>query len=404
MTIELCSVQNVVLHVCLFFKPGSVRICPVVSSLLQEKQQQQGKTKQHSSAPMRTLCKLQAGGQPFFLLTNVVQNGREGFQLTLCDGLTAWTGHVDGDDMQEMADESGMEFETFAEESVRALTRENMGDITFHYSVEIQEEDVTCRQFSWKKYIPSEKVRFQLGSIKLREAVTPSEAMQQIFDHALGKVEELKHTISDVQKEKDRLSWERTKALERLEKYVAQKEEMERDLYAKFVVVVNDKKAKIRQLKDELAQARETGATQQSRKVSQTRKRDTPSDSGDNDTDKNPDSEDNDDGDTTDEEQPRRKVWKSTARGGGDLDLELGGEDEEEADLEPAAKRRRRRDPAPKRDKGVARPTIPKGTSQRSLSGDRSSPSGVPRIPSRQSSGRSNRSGDLDPDDLFDEL
>ncbi|XP_066270334.1 DNA repair protein XRCC4-like [Branchiostoma lanceolatum] len=286
---------------------------------------------------MRTLCKLQAGGQTFYLLTNVVQNGREGFQLTLCDGLTAWTGHVDGDDMQEMADESGMEFEMFVAESVRALTRENMGDITFHYSVEIQEEDVTCRQFSWKKYIPSEKVRFQLGSIKLREAVSPGEAMQQIFDHALGKVEELKHTISDVQKEKDRLSGERTKALERLEKYVAQKEEMERDLYAKFVVVVNDKKAKIRQLKDELAQAREMGTTQQSRKVSQTKKRDAPSDSGDNDTDKNPDSED--DGDTTDEERPRRKVWKNTAGAGGDLDLELGGEDEEGADLEPATKR-----------------------------------------------------------------
>ncbi|XP_035669356.1 DNA repair protein XRCC4-like [Branchiostoma floridae] len=354
---------------------------------------------------MRTLCKLQAGGQPYYLLTNVVQNGREGFQLTLCDGLTAWAGQVDGDDMKEMADESGMEFETFVAESVRALTRENMGDITFHYSVEIQEEDVTCRQFSWKKYIPSEKVRFQLGSMKLREAASPGEAMQQIFDHALGKVEELRHTISDVQKEKDRLSGERTKALERLEKYVAQKEEMEGDLYAKFVVVVNDKKAKIRQLKDELAQAREMAATQQSRKVSQTTKRDAPSGSSeDNDTDKNPDSEDEEDGNTTDEERPKRKVWRNTAGGGGDLDLELGGEDEGGADLEPAAKRRRRREPAPRRDEAVSKPTIPKGTSQRSQSSDRSSPSGVPRIPSRQSSGRSNRSGDLDPDDLFDEL
>ncbi|XP_019622353.1 PREDICTED: DNA repair protein XRCC4-like isoform X1 [Branchiostoma belcheri] len=358
---------------------------------------------------MRTLCKLQAGGQPFYLLTNVLQNGREGFQLTLSDGLTAWTGHVDGDDMHEMAVESGMEFETFVTESVRALTRENMGDITFHYAVEIQEEDVSCRQFSWKKYIPSEKVRFQLGSIKLREAVTPVEVMQQIFDHALGRAEELKRTISDVQKEKDRLSGERAKALERLEKYVAQKEEMERDLYAKFVVVVNDKKAKIRQLKDELAQAREMAATQSSsRKVSQTTKQDDPSGSEDNDTDNNPDSEDNDDdddGDTTDEERPRRKVWRNVGAGGGHLDLELGGEDNDGADLEPAAKRRRRREPAPRKDKAVSRPTIPKGTSsQRSLSGDRTSPSGVPRIPSRQSSGRSNRSGDLDPDDLFDEL
>ena len=40
--------------------------------------------------------------------------------------------------------------------------------------------------------------------------------------------------------------------LQKCEKYVEAKEELEQDLYAKFIVVLNDKKAKIRELKQEV--------------------------------------------------------------------------------------------------------------------------------------------------------
>lgn len=102
-------------------------------------------------------------------------------------------------------------------------------------------------QLAWKKFLPKENIRFQLGSVVLHPAPL-QQTHGQLLDFAIDSMQSLRAEVTAVRAEKQRLITERASALHRLEESVSLKEELERDLYGKFKVVLNDKKAKIRKL------------------------------------------------------------------------------------------------------------------------------------------------------------
>ncbi|KAJ7375588.1 DNA repair protein xrcc4 [Desmophyllum pertusum] len=66
---------------------------------------------------------------------------------------------------------------------------------------------------------------------------------------------QLKQEKTSLRSDNARLSSERKDALKLLDKCVTAKEEMEKDLFEKFAAVLNDKKSKIRQLKELVSEA-----------------------------------------------------------------------------------------------------------------------------------------------------
>ncbi|XP_065406240.1 DNA repair protein XRCC4 isoform X2 [Chrysemys picta bellii] len=102
-----------------------------------------------------------------------------------------------------------------------------------------------------------ELVDFRLGSLKLQKVSSPTEVIKELICHCLDCIAELHAKKEHLQKENERLlsDWNDVQGL--LEKCVEAKEELEADLYKKFILVLNEKKAKIRNLHKLLKEAQE---------------------------------------------------------------------------------------------------------------------------------------------------
>ena len=98
-----------------------------------------------------------------------------------------------------------------------------------------------------KKYILTDNVKFLLGSVTL--SPHHDEGAATLLDFAVSSLQEM----GDLQKENTRLASEHQGALSRLEKCTNLQEDIEKDLFGKFKVILNEKKAKIRQLMERLS-------------------------------------------------------------------------------------------------------------------------------------------------------
>ncbi|KAJ7424575.1 DNA repair protein XRCC4 [Willisornis vidua] len=113
---------------------------------------------------------------------------------------------------------------------------------------------------SWMKRNNAIHILFRLGSVKLSEVPSPAEAVKELIGYCLDSLGKLQARNEHLQRENERLfsNWHDTE--ERLEKCVEAKEELEADLYHRFVLVLNEKKAKIRSLQKLLSEAKEPAA------------------------------------------------------------------------------------------------------------------------------------------------
>ncbi|NWI84727.1 XRCC4 protein, partial [Pitta sordida] len=101
---------------------------------------------------------------------------------------------------------------------------------------------------------------FRLGSVKLQAALSPAEVVKELISYCLDNLAKLQAKNQHLQRENERLFSDWSATEKRLEKCVEAKEELEADLYTRFVLVLNEKKAKIRSLQKLLREAEESAA------------------------------------------------------------------------------------------------------------------------------------------------
>ena len=140
--------------------------------------------------------------------------------------------------------------EQFKEETLKALTRQNLGILNFVYSAS-KKGGGSQMELTWKKHILTNNVKFLLGSVTLN--ICREQGAIGLLDFAVSALEQNQQDIEDLQKENLRLASERQGALSRLEKCANLQEDIEKDLFGKFKVVLNEKKAKIRRLMEQLS-------------------------------------------------------------------------------------------------------------------------------------------------------
>ncbi|KAL7988913.1 hypothetical protein Chor_007832, partial [Crotalus horridus] len=99
---------------------------------------------------------------------------------------------------------------------------------------------------------------FRLGSLILQRVTNSSEVIRELITYCLECVKELHAKNDHLQKENERLLSDLDDMQEQLQKCVEAKEELEADLYKRFVLVLNEKKAKIRSLQKHLKEVEET--------------------------------------------------------------------------------------------------------------------------------------------------
>ncbi|XP_038621652.1 DNA repair protein XRCC4 isoform X2 [Tachyglossus aculeatus] len=164
-----------------------------------------------------------------------------GFAISLTDGLSAWTGKVSEVDISREAEDMAMEKEKYIDELRRALVWEEGSADT--YIFDFRKES---GHFFYEKSLKD--VSFRLGSVELQEVSSPDEVIRELIGHCLDCIAEQQSKNKHLQKENERLLSDWNKIQKQLEKYVSAREVLEADLYNRFVLVLNEKKAKIRSL------------------------------------------------------------------------------------------------------------------------------------------------------------
>ncbi|XP_058889307.1 DNA repair protein XRCC4-like isoform X2 [Acipenser ruthenus] len=194
-------------------------------------------------------------GKIYFLRVTWEEDLGSGFSVDLCDGQSAWTGKVSEEEVSKEAQEMEMKRQIYVDELCQALTAG--GKQTNSYSFDLSKDPADNRSlhFSYEKVLKD--VFFKLGSVELHTVSKPIEVIKELINHGLDRSTELRARNEHLLGENERLGQERDYVTEELKKYVQAKEVLEQDLYTRFVLVLNEKKAKIRSLQEKLKQAQE---------------------------------------------------------------------------------------------------------------------------------------------------
>ncbi|XP_045174281.2 DNA repair protein XRCC4-like [Mercenaria mercenaria] len=334
-----------------------------------------------------------------FLLTKLKNGGQEGFDLTLCCNGSVWSGTVSEDDLDTLCSRLKIQFNKYVKETVEALTNSSECKRSFQYELKRGKDKA---EFSWKKHVPDEDITFQLGSATLKSRVDSAQMITKIYNHCIENIQELKTRIHSLETDNQRLSQERINALKRLEKCVVAKEELENDLYSKFSLVLNRKKEKIRQLKEQVQSGVFGNSTdiKQSPEESETsttrvkRQRTGTQDS----KSQNSGSEENTDEEETPKTKRSRTGTQKKRESGGDDSLILDNDDDTESGTSVSRPRRQRGRQQKKQT--PAKPVLPRvGSGEATPGSERKS-----RLRKSGSSNSNRSSENVDADDLLGDL
>ncbi|XP_061477908.1 DNA repair protein XRCC4 isoform X2 [Rhineura floridana] len=219
------------------------------------------------------ICPVSDPGTTYFLQIAWQKDLSTGFDVILSDGQSAWTGRVSEEEISKEAADMEMEQEKYIEELKKVLLFES--ELADNYNFDISDGGVNgeCLKFSYEKNLKD--VYFRLGSLMVQKVSGPAEVIRDLISYCLDCIIELHAKNEHLQKENERLLSDLDDVQEQLQKCVEAKEEMETELYKRFILVLNEKKAKIRSLHKclkeaedavvETTQARDTMAKSESK-------------------------------------------------------------------------------------------------------------------------------------------
>ncbi|XP_005929044.1 DNA repair protein XRCC4 [Haplochromis burtoni] len=191
-------------------------------------------------------------------------NFSTGFQLLLTDGQDAWRGEVRGEVVCNEAEELEMPLERYIEDVEQAFTgRENSNTYNFTLTPNPPGHSSTLTYEKMQK-----DISFRLGSVLLKAVPEPAEAVRNLLIHSLQRGNNLQHHNQRLQEENERLRGEQQHITAELKRYVGGKEALEAELYSRFVLVLNEKKAKIRSLQQDVTKLEEMRSNDQRKKDS----------------------------------------------------------------------------------------------------------------------------------------
>ncbi|XP_050185081.1 DNA repair protein XRCC4 isoform X2 [Myiozetetes cayanensis] len=215
----------------------------------------------HGAGKMeKTLNRIHPVSDPeatYFLQVSWEKDLGTGFGILLSDGQCSWTGTVSEAEICKEAADMEMNKAKYVEELKKALVTGEESAGKYNFVISRDQENMVC-QFSYERSLKDGS--FRLGSVRLQEVPNPDEVVKELIGYCLDSLGKLQAKNEHLQRENERLFSNWSDAERRLEKCVEAKEKLEADLYNRFILVLNEKKAKIRNLQKLLNEAKESAA------------------------------------------------------------------------------------------------------------------------------------------------
>lgn len=213
----------------------------------------------HHSTSVRKISIASEPDREFFLKLEWAEDLGSGFVILLSDGVSAWSGEVSEEDVSREARDIDMKRERYVQDLHLALTGEGQigeGEYSFHLAP--LRPGSPLMQLSYERV--QNDISFKLGVVDLQAVPEPTEVIRELITHSLELSKHLQAKNRHLLEENQKLRREQEHITTEMEKYVQGKETLEKELYSRFVLVLNEKKAKIRALQakvDEFQQSME---------------------------------------------------------------------------------------------------------------------------------------------------
>ncbi|XP_026887014.2 DNA repair protein XRCC4 isoform X1 [Electrophorus electricus] len=192
----------------------------------------------------------------FYLKLEWTKDLGAGFVVVLCDGISAWSGEVSEEDVTREAQEMEMPRERYVQELELALTEE--GQTAQKYSFHLTPEKAGGPKLQLFYDKVESDISFKLGVVELLPVPEPTKVIRELISYGLERSTHVQVENHHLHEENQRLKSEQEHITSELERYVRQKETLEKDLYSRFVLVLNEKKAKIRTFQETIKQLQDT--------------------------------------------------------------------------------------------------------------------------------------------------
>jgi hypothetical protein len=160
---------------------------------------------------MQYLSRLVAeNGERYYLLSKCDEREVHDMQLLLTDGCDVWEKTLSKEDLKKLSKEASMEFRPYVEETLKALTKIDIGSANFQYEVKIGGSRL---QLIWKRVLLTDSIKFQLGSAVLQKQSEAKQHMMSILDFTIGEIDHWKSLSNRLESDVSQLSGERANAL-----------------------------------------------------------------------------------------------------------------------------------------------------------------------------------------------
>ncbi|XP_010876472.2 DNA repair protein XRCC4 isoform X2 [Esox lucius] len=179
-----------------------------------------------------------------------------GFLLMLTDGQNSWRGEVSEDAVMEEAEELEMQTDRYIQDLQEALTGTGSSSSDYSFTLTSDPSPGVNMTLAYEKV--QMEISFRLGSVLLCEVPEPVEEVRTLLTHGLELGTKLQKHNQSLKEENHRLKQELQHINAEMQRYVKGKETLESELYSRFVLVLNEKKAKIRCLKENITHLEET--------------------------------------------------------------------------------------------------------------------------------------------------
>ncbi|XP_064163141.1 DNA repair protein XRCC4-like [Anguilla rostrata] len=194
-------------------------------------------------------------GHSFFLKVAWREQLGRGFTVILSDGVSAWDGKVSASDVIRESEEMEIQMEKYVQDLQLALTEEGQQakGYTFHLSPDSAQSGVL--HLSYEK--AQKDISFRLGSVELQPVAEPCEVIKALISHGLERSGQLQASSLHLREQNQRLREEQDHMTAEMDRYVHGKDRLEKELYSRFALVLNEKKAKIRSLTEKIQELEE---------------------------------------------------------------------------------------------------------------------------------------------------